>query len=81
MADTVYHVCKKDGAWQLKRGDAGRVSGTYSSKAAALKKAEKLLVRNSSQLVVHGADGRIRHIATGESAARIRSNLLRAYKV
>lgn len=67
------HVLPKDGGWQVKRADTGRVAGVYSSQAEATEAAKSFLRRSGGELRVQGRDGRIRDSMTigRESMAKI----------
>jgi hypothetical protein len=56
-----YHVVlSKQGRWVVKRSGTTRPSGVFESQSEAISRARDLAKSTSSELVVHGKDGRIR---------------------
>lgn len=61
MTKKSYHViAKSDGHWSVKKTGAERASGNFSTKAAAVTSAKKLVTKDGGgELIVHGKDGRV----------------------
>lgn len=74
------HVVYRNGSWQLAKDASSKHFGT---KAAAVNTARQKLRKSSTagELVVHGRDGRIQHIATPQRASEIKRDLRKAYAV
>jgi hypothetical protein len=56
----VHVVPRTAGGWAVKRPGAGRSSKVTETQRQAIEAGKKIAERESSELVVHGKDGRIR---------------------
>lgn len=54
------HVVPNGGKWSVRRAGASRVSGTFVTQQEAIERARELAKNQSTELYVHGRDGRIR---------------------
>jgi len=59
MATKSVHVVPHEGAWGVRVEDSPRLVSTHRTQAAATKAGRALAKRNSVELFIHGADGRI----------------------
>lgn len=53
------HVVPSDRGWSVKRAGASRASGTFTTKAEAVKKAQEIAKKQKTELYIHGKNGRI----------------------
>ena len=49
-----------EGKWKVKSDDASRAAGIYDTQQEAIKQARITAKREKEELVIHGANGRIR---------------------
>ena len=56
------HVVKHDNGWAVKRSGAAKASVVYEKQSIAINKATKIARNYSSNIVIHGRDGRIRDV-------------------
>lgn len=54
------HVVPNGEKWSVRRAGATRASGTYATQQEAIAKGKELARNQSTELYVHGKDGRIR---------------------
>lgn len=54
------HVTKHDKGWQVKEEKTGKVLKVAQTQAEAIKAGTKIAKSNSSEIFVHGRDGKIR---------------------
>lgn len=54
------HVVPKGGKWSIRTSGAERTSGTFKTQDEAVAVAKERARNNSTELYVHGRDGRIR---------------------
>lgn len=55
-----HHVVKSpDGGWDVKKGGASRKSGHFTTKNEAVDFGRQVSTNQSSELIIHGKDGRI----------------------
>lgn len=54
------HVVPHDGEWQVKGEGASRATKTFDRQSDAIDFARSIAMNQSSELFVHGRDGRIR---------------------
>ena len=60
MAKKSYHViAKPKGGWAVKKTGATRATRTFATKAEAIKCGRVISRSQSSELIIHGKDGRI----------------------
>ena len=55
------HVLRKNGAWQVKKAGAKRVSKVFDTQSEAINWAKSKSLNNTS-VVVHARDGRVRKV-------------------
>ena len=58
------HVVPHKCGWAVKRVGNPRASSVYNTQREAIKAARKAAIRQSSEMVVHGRNGRIRERST-----------------
>jgi len=54
------HVVPNGSKWSVRRAGASRASGTYDTQGEAIARARQLAKNESTELYIHGQDGRIR---------------------
>lgn len=54
--NTDYHVWEEDGQWHVKRENASRKEGSYSTKVAALRRACQLAKNTGGAVRLHNAN-------------------------
>lgn len=60
MARKTHHVVHNPkGGWDVKKGGAERISAHADTKAEAEKIARGISIRQQSELIIHGVDGKI----------------------
>lgn len=61
MAKKSNHVVpsKKNGGWAVRKADATRASGSFATKAEAVRYGQELSRREKSELYIHKKDGTI----------------------
>jgi len=60
-ANVSYHVVRNpDGGWTVKRAGASRASGNFSTQRDAIRVGRRISNHQSSELYIHGRDGRVR---------------------
>ena len=60
MARRDQHVVPHAGGWAVKPAGGQRASSVHSRQADAIDRARKIAQAQSSELIIHGRDGRIR---------------------
>ncbi|PIW26696.1 MAG: hypothetical protein COW30_13730 [Rhodospirillales bacterium CG15_BIG_FIL_POST_REV_8_21_14_020_66_15] len=60
MSTKGQHVVPNGNKWSVRRAGAARASGVYNTQAEAIEKARELARNQSTELYIHGRDGRIR---------------------
>ena len=60
MAKKNHHVVRYDGGWAVRGENSERVSSIHRTQQAAINAGRKLAIRDKSELVIHGMDGKIR---------------------
>jgi uncharacterized protein YdaT len=60
MAKNIHVTHRQDGSWAVKGAGDQRASSTHSTQKAAIAAAKPLAANNTSELVIHGRDNRIR---------------------
>lgn len=58
------HVVPHKRGWAVKRAGNPRASSVYNTQREAINAARKAAIRQSSEMVVHGKNGRIRERST-----------------
>lgn len=51
---------EKDGNWHIVKGDSNRSASNYKTQKDAIQSARQMAMESSSELCIHGADGKIR---------------------
>jgi hypothetical protein len=60
MARKTHHVVPSpDGGWDVKRGEAERVSGHFDRKTDAINRGREISRNQNSELIIHNSDGKI----------------------
>ncbi len=59
MANNI-HITPSHDAWQIKRAGGQRASAKFKTQAEAIQKATAMARSDSSELFIHGRNGRIR---------------------
>ncbi len=54
------HVVPKDGKWGVKGAGNGKFTAIYDTQKDAQKHARDIAIKNKSEVVTHGRDGKIR---------------------
>ncbi|MFG1375571.1 DUF2188 domain-containing protein [Xanthobacter autotrophicus] len=54
------HVVPNGSKWSVRRAGAVRASATYDTQTEAIERARQLAKNESTELYIHGRDGRIR---------------------
>lgn len=54
------HVVPHEGNWATRREGADRVGSTHNTQAQAIEAARERAIRDRTEVVIHGRDGRIR---------------------
>lgn len=54
------HVVPNNGQWQVKRQGAEKATKNFETKKQAIDYARSIAIKQQSELVIHGRDGRIR---------------------
>lgn len=54
------HVVPNNGKWSVRKAGSSKVTTTYETQREAVKKAREIARRQSTELYIHGKDGRIR---------------------
>ncbi|MDD2229944.1 MAG: DUF2188 domain-containing protein [Candidatus Cloacimonetes bacterium] len=60
MRKTTHVVPAPNGGWNVKQGGGQRASGHHPTQKEAIEQARELSLKQHSELVIHGRDGRIR---------------------
>lgn len=60
MATKGQHVVPNGGKWSVRKAGSSRVTGTYTTQGEAIREARKIAKNQSTELYIHGRDGRIR---------------------
>ena len=60
MATKGQHVVPNGGKWSVRKAGASRVTSTYRTQGEAITRARELAKDQSTELYIHGRDGRIR---------------------
>lgn len=60
MSSKGQHVVPNGNRWSVRKAGASRASGTFSTQSEAISRARELAKSQSTELYVHGRDGRIR---------------------
>ena len=60
MAKKDYHVVPSDDGWAVRKAGNDRVSSTHRTQSAAINRAIPWAKQASSEVVIHGRDGKIR---------------------
>ena len=56
-----HHIVRNpDGGWSVKKGGAFKASGTYKTQGEAISYGRRISKNQSTELIIHGRDGRIR---------------------
>ena len=55
-----YHVVPSDDGWKVRRAGTDRAASIHRTQNAAINRAIPLAKRESSEVVIHGRDGKIR---------------------
>jgi uncharacterized protein YdaT len=58
------HVVPTNGKWGVRRTGSVRASGVYETQQEAIERARTLAQNQSTELYIHGRDGRIRERST-----------------
>lgn len=54
------HVVPNNGQWQVKRQGSEKATKNFETKKQAIDYARSIAIKQQSELVIHGRDGRIR---------------------
>lgn len=54
------HVVPHDKGWAVKGAGSSRASSVHSTQKSAIDAARSTAIKNSSEMLIHGANGRIR---------------------
>lgn len=54
------HVVPNNGQWQVKRQDSEKATKNFETQKQAIDYARSIAIKQQSELVIHGRDGRIR---------------------
>ena len=54
------HVVPNNGHWQVKKAGAQKATKNFNTQKEAINYARNIAITQSSELVIHGRDGRIR---------------------
>lgn len=54
------HVVKKDDGWDVKGEGNSRATSTHKTQKEAIEKAREIAIKQKSEVVIHGRDGKIR---------------------
>ena len=57
---SIHVVPRKEGGWAVKSAGEGRPVSTHRTQSEAIGAGREIALRNRSELVTHGRDGRIR---------------------
>ncbi len=60
MSKKGQHVVPTDKGWSVKKAGSSRSSSTHSTQAEAIEAATKIARNQSTEVYIHGRDGRIR---------------------
>lgn len=60
MSGKGQHVVPSNGGWSVRRSGAARASGTFQTQQEAVARGRELAKAQSTELYIHGRDGRIR---------------------
>ncbi|MEX0970601.1 MAG: DUF2188 domain-containing protein [Paracoccaceae bacterium] len=60
MATKGQHVVPNGGKWSVRKAGASKVTSTHSTQNEAIIEARKIAKNQSTELYIHGRDGRIR---------------------
>ena len=60
MSTKGLHVVPKGGKWSVRTAGASRTSGTFETQKEAVAVARERAIYHSTELYIHGEDGRIR---------------------
>jgi len=60
MAKKGQHVVPKDGKWSVRKAGSSKVTSTHTTQKEAIDKARGYARTQSTELYIHGRDGRIR---------------------
>lgn len=60
MSKKGQHVVPRDGKWSVRKAGSDKVTRTFSTQKEAISEARKIARNQSTELYVHGRDGRIR---------------------
>jgi uncharacterized protein YdaT len=60
MARKNQHVVPRDGSWAVKSSGSKRATKVFSTQKEAIQQGREIARRHSSELLIHGRDGRIR---------------------
>jgi len=60
MSKKGQHVVPNGDGWSVRRAGASRASGVYKTQKEAVEKAREIAKHQSTELYIHGKDGRIR---------------------
>ncbi|WP_171171826.1 DUF2188 domain-containing protein [Ruegeria sp. HKCCA0370] len=60
MASKGQHVVPRDGKWGVRKAGSDKVTRTFDTQREAISEARKIARNQSTELYVHGRDGRIR---------------------
>ena len=60
MSKPGQHVLPNGEKWSVRRAGASKASGTYATQGEAIERAREIARNQSTELFIHGKDGRIR---------------------
>ncbi|NBV06415.1 MAG: DUF2188 domain-containing protein [Proteobacteria bacterium] len=59
-AATSQHVVPVNGEWAVKKSNSDRVTKTFDNQREAIAQAIKIAIKQKSEVIIHGKDGKIR---------------------
>jgi len=59
---SVRHVVKHEGGWAVKKSGSTRATKVFSKQSSAIVEAKRYAKNDSSAIVVHGKNGKIRQV-------------------